>query len=166
MSFAKALPVILKSEGGFVDHRLDKGHATNKGITTAVYNAWRKSQGQPPRSVKDIGDVEVEAIYRSKYWDEARCDDLPWPVSLIHFDSSVQHGVTRANKLLQKVLGVTPDGIIGPRTIEAAKDRSGIPTAYQWARLDYYARIVQANPSQSVFIVGWVARVKHLMEAA
>jgi lysozyme family protein len=71
--------------------------------------------------------------------------------------------------MLQKALGVTVDGVVGPITIAAAQNHANMAeavTAYQWGRLDFYARIVQAKPSQSAFIVGWVARIRHLMESA
>ena len=120
-NFLRALPIILQSEGGYVNHPADPGGATNQGVTQRVYDAWRSNGGQQKRSVREITPEEVEAIYREQYWDQAKCDKMPWPLSLMHFDAAVNHGVTRANKLLQKALGVTADGVIGNVTLAAIR---------------------------------------------
>lgn len=67
--FDDCLSHILKFEGGFVDHPADKGGATNKGITQAVYDAYRQTNR---RSVKFIEDNEVRDIYQSNYWFPAK----------------------------------------------------------------------------------------------
>ena len=40
--FVQALPVVLRFEGGYADHPNDPGGATNKGITQAVFDAYRR----------------------------------------------------------------------------------------------------------------------------
>lgn len=163
--FERALSFVLRAEGGYVDNPLDRGGQTNFGVTAAVYDQWRISKGLPKRSVRDIEESEVAAIYRANYWQASRSDALPWPVSLMHFDSAVNHGVSRAAALLQAAAGVTVDGKVGPKTIAAAQAPK-VPIEYQWTRLDFYARIIRGNPSQAAFGPGWVSRVRKLMEAA
>jgi lysozyme family protein len=62
-SFAAALPFILRWEGGFVDDPDDRGGRTNKGVTQAVYQAWRADQGLPGQDVRQINDQEVASIW-------------------------------------------------------------------------------------------------------
>jgi lysozyme family protein len=162
--FERALSFVLRAEGGYVDNPLDTGGETNYGVTTAVHDEWRVSKGLPKRSVRDIEQSEVATIYKTRYWLPAGCEALPWPVSLIHFDSAVNSGVSRAARLLQTAAGVTVDGKVGPATIAAAQAPK-VPIAYQWTRLDWYARIIRSNPSQATFGPGWVARIRKLMEA-
>jgi len=164
--FTEALGIVLQHEGGFVDHPDDPGGATNKGVTQAVYNAWRRARGEPTRSVREITDVEVRVIYQDHYWQRGRCHEMPWPVSLLHFDGCVNHGITGAARVLQRTLGVAADGVIGPVTLGTLKQRPAVPLAYGilWERLAYYVRICSARPASRTFLLGWLRRVLALRE--
>ena len=120
-NYAQALKQVLKYEGGYVDHPKDPGGPTNKGVTQAVYDSWRKSQNLPTQTVRNIADSEVAAIYKNLYWDRVNGDNLPTGVDFAVFDYAVNSGVSRAAKSLQSVVGVTQDGVIGPATIQATK---------------------------------------------
>ena len=63
MNVDTLIDAVLRREGGYVNHPADPGGATNKGVTQAVYNAWRKARKQAAQSVKLISDTEVAAIY-------------------------------------------------------------------------------------------------------
>lgn len=159
--FARALPVILKAEGGYVHDPDDRGGATNKGVTQKTYDMWRKSELLPVRPVKEIQDVEVESIYRRDYWFAGRADALAWPASLVHFDACVNHGVGRASKMLQDAAGVMVDGKIGPKTIAAVNaDPAGVVKRYLEERERFYRLI--AIGKQEKFLKGWLARLDHL----
>lgn len=121
--FTARLPLILKHEGGHVDHPKDPGGATNKGIIQRTYDSWRDRQGKPRQSVRLISDDEVAAIYRRDYWDEVKGDDLPAGVDYCVFDFAVNSGIDRASRYLQAAVGANQDGKIGPATIAAAKAR-------------------------------------------
>lgn len=118
-NFEKALALVLEHEGGYVDHPKDPGGATNKGVTQAVYDAYRKVRGRGHMSVKFITDEELRAIYKFQYWDKVQGDFLPSGLDYAVFDFAVNSGVTRAAKYLQAVLGVAQDGQIGARTLAA-----------------------------------------------
>lgn len=164
--FAQALPVILKHEGGYVTDPVDRGGATNFGVTQATYDAWRASVREKVRPVKEITTDEVEAIYHARYWLEAKCDALPWPASLAHFDAAVNHGVGRAAHLLQEALGVPVDGKIGPQTLAAAAKLAPaeLVTRMLWERVEFYQLISKGE--QVKFLRGWLARVLELRKAA
>ena len=118
-NFEKALALVLEHEGGYVDHPKDPGGATNRGVTQAVYNAYRKIRGRGMQSVKFITDDELRAIYKFQYWDKVQGDFLPTGLDYAVFDFAVNSGVGRAAKYLQAVLGVAQDGQIGARTLAA-----------------------------------------------
>lgn len=162
--FMQALPVTLRFEGGWSNHESDPGGATMKGVTQAVYDAWRRESGLPNQPVRGITDDEVEAIYWSRYWTPAKCEALPWPASLCHFDAAVNHGIAGANKILQRAVGVAADGKIGPQTMGAV---AALPTPVLvgrmlWERMAYYERIMLGKPSLRVFALGWLSRVNAL----
>jgi len=161
MSFERALPFVLRMEGGYVNDPDDPGGATNKGITQATYTAWLGPEG--PKDVRNISDAAVADIYKTRYWLAAQCHRLPWPLSLAHFDASVNHGVGRAIKLLQDAAGATPDGVWGPET--EAKAGPLTVDAQLWRRLQFYYEITSKKPQLNKFLLGWLRRVLKLREA-
>lgn len=163
--FQKALAFTLSQEGGYVNSPNDSGGETNKGITQKVYNAFRSSNRDVVQSVKDISDVELYDIYRLNYWVIGRCDPMPAPLSIAHFDFCVNAGCTRAMKIVQALLDIDADGIFGDHTQEALNaitDIGGFTYKYLDARDKYYDRLIQVNPSQAIFKNGWHNRVQNL----
>lgn len=118
--FKRALPHILRHEGGFVNHPRDPGGATNMGVTQRTYDTFRDRRGQPRRSVRGVSDAEVEMVYRQQYWSPIRADDLPSGVAYCVFDAAVNSGPGRAVRWLQQVIGAKVDGIVGNETLSLA----------------------------------------------
>ena len=171
MSFDDCLKFVLQWEGGYVNDPADRGGTTNRGVTQHVYDEWRERKHYDKRSVKDIEAGEVMQIYLEQYWKPARCPAMDDPMALVMFDSAVNHGVGRAVKFLQSVLGVEPDGHFGPKTmaafddIEAAHGTKFIAHAVIERRAAFYDAIVERDPSQQRFIKGWKNRLNSLREA-
>lgn len=162
--FARSLPKILVSEGGFTNNKNDLGGATNKGITQRVYNEWRTAKGLLVQSVQLITDDEVAAIYRERYWDIAKLDKLAPGVSYVVFDGNVNSGVSQSIKWLQRALqslGLYQgaiDGVIGQGTILAAagvNDNDSLVAAIEDRRLAF----MKALKTWKYFGKGWAARV-------
>jgi lysozyme family protein len=152
-NYPQALKQVLKYEGGYVDHPKDPGGPTNKGVTQAVYDNWRRSQKLPTQSVRAIADSEVAAIYKNLYWDRVSGDLLPDGVDFAVFDFAVNSGVSRAAKYLQAIVGVTQDGQIGPATIQATK--TFVAMAVTNKRLAF----MRSLSIWSTFGKGWAARI-------
>jgi lysozyme family protein len=159
--FRLCLAHVLKSEGGYVNHPNDKGGATNKGITQAVFSEYLKSRGLPVESVREITPADVERIYATRYWNAAKCREFPPKVAAVLFDAAVNHGVTKAIKLLQRALGLAEDGIVGPKTL-AASEAFGVSEVFCKTREKFYRDIVAAKPDQAVFLRGWLNRIRDL----
>ena len=115
----EALKHILKYEGGYVNHKDDPGGRTNLGVTQRVWEDWT---GKPAteEDMRGLTVAMVSPLYKKRYWDAVRGDDLPSGVDLCVFDCAVNAGVGRASKFLQQAVGVTADGQIGPMTVAAA----------------------------------------------
>ena len=123
-NFDNCLKIILRHEGGFVNHPADPGGATKYGIIRRTLRRWR---GRPV-SVDDVRRLtrrEAGKIYHAWYWRPIRGDDLPAGVDLVVFDYAVNSGRGRAVKALQKVIGARADGLVGPRTLAAVR-RHGV----------------------------------------
>jgi lysozyme family protein len=103
-------------------------------------------------------------MYKSKYWDACKCDDLPRGVDYAVFDAAVNMGPGRAAKLLQAALGVTADGRIGRATIAAATaaDPSDLIESFSYEKEAFY----QSLPTFDTFGKGWFNRVARVQTDA
>ena len=162
-NFPLALRALLKHEGGFSNHPLDPGGMTNLGVTQKVWEEW---VGHPvdEKQMRALTPELIGPLYKKKYWDKVRGDDLPTGVDLAVFDFAVNSGPGRAAKMLQKVLGVTQDGAIGPATLAKAIniDSSKLVADYNAERLAF----LQALPAWDTFGKGWGRRVAEVTEQA
>jgi lysozyme family protein len=155
-NYEKCLELILKHEGGYVDHPKDPGGATNKGITIGTLSKWIERPATK-QEVKDLSDDVVEAIYKANYWNRVKGDDLPSGVDLMVFDFAVNSGVSRASKCLQQVVGATPDGAIGPKTLQAVSEKD--PTEIVKDMQEYRDRFYKSLSTFDTFGRGWLARL-------
>jgi len=148
-------------EGGTSNNVADTGGLTQNGITQATYDDWRTKQGLPVQPVTGMAWSEEYAIYQSEYWAPNHCDQLPVPVDLCVFDCDVNSGDGRAAKLLQQCAGVTQDSDIGPGTLAAvgAMDAMSLAAAFCNAREAYVRAIAANNPTQTIFLEGWLNRI-------
>lgn len=155
-AFANALAHVLIHEGGYVDHPDDPGGATNFGITLATLQSWR-GRSVTKADVRALTKGEAGEIYKARYWDSCRCDELPGPVAFIVFDAAVNHGVGRVARILQEALDVTADGRIGPVTIAAANtaDPRALVCEIAARRMVLYASLAHFR----TFGLGWSRRL-------
>ena len=162
-SYDQALQAVLRYEGGYVNNPHDPGGATNRGVTQAVYDSYRARKGLPKQPVKACTMDETKDIYRNLYWNKVHGDDLPIGVDLAVFDFAVNSGPARAAKMLQHLVGVPVDGVIGPATVAAANAKQlGLTDALCNER----ARFLQTLPTFVHFGKGWMSRVENVRATA
>ncbi len=161
-NFEASLNAVLQDEGGKDDDKLDHGGRTAFGITQHEYDAWRRENGLAPQDVFDITSSELETIYHDEYW-EPYCDGLPVGVDYLFFDLAVNGGPHRAVTMLQRALGVTIDGRIGPITRQAAAiaDPISLIARFSNAKREWYRSLHQPH-----FINGWLNRTAHVKTVA
>jgi lysozyme family protein len=154
--FKECLELVLKSEGGFVNHPSDPGGMTNLGVTKKV---WEDFVGHPvsEADMRALTPEKVAPLYEQKYWRPTYCEVLPRGLSLLIFSMGINAGPGRGVKLLQSSIGCVADGVIGPRTMELIKsaDVTDLIQKYSNARRDYYKSL----KTFEVFGKGWLARV-------
>ena len=167
-NFQASLQYVLQSEGGFVDNPNDVGGATMKGITLDTYKIYKKNTHLTPNDLKLISDMDVSTIYLNQYWNACRCSDLPSGIDYCVFDASVNMGYSRATKILQESCGATPDGTLGSITMALIRqsDRNLLIKTFSEKKEAFYRRIVANNPSQSIFLKGWLARIESVKNNA
>lgn len=162
-NFSKCLEIVLRHEGGYVNHPSDPGGATNLGITLATFRRFVKPNG----SVEDLKKLTKEqagTCYRRQYWDAIHGSELPDGVDLATFDFAVNSGPSRAAKYLQAVVGVTQDGKIGPATVKAARQMAQSSIIHKLCddRLAFLKRL----STWPTFGKGWERRVKDVRSDA
>lgn len=148
MNFDQAFERVLGHEGGFVHHPSDPGGATKFGISQRAY---------PGEDIEGMTIERAKELYRRDYWGPSGCDALPPAIRLHVFDAAVNSGPRAAARWLQRVVGETEDGIVGPRTIQAA---SSIPAGRLIARFTAIRlEMLTTLPTWPAFGKGWVRRV-------
>ena len=154
MTFDKAVEVILKHEGGYVNDPVDPGGETNMGISKKAY---------PYLNIKELTKKDAKDIYFKDYWLKAKCSKLPEELRMIYFDMVVNMGRSRAVKILQKAItakGVKTavDGGIGPQTISNALKSGLEPDRLRSYRVKYYADLIGRKPKLEKYWFGWYRR--------
>lgn len=163
----KLAPLILKYEGGFVNDPLDRGGATNMGVTV---NAW-KLLGYDKNGDGIINDADMKLLSKDdfkfvlrKYWDKWKADEIKnQSIANILVDwywGSGKWGIV----IPQRIMGLTQDGIVGPKTITKLNelidsDAESLFYKIYAAREKFLDDIVKNNPSQKKFLKGWKNRL-------
>jgi lysozyme family protein len=103
-------------------------------------------------------------MYKRRYWDKIAGDHLPAGLDLAVFDFAVNSGPGRAAKVLQRVLGVSPDGDIGPQTLMAVGSMPlrKLLNDYNAARMSF----LMSLPTWDTFGKGWGRRVAEVTSQA
>lgn len=158
-TFELAMRLLLRHEGGFVNHPKDPGGMTNLGVTKAV---WEAHMGKPSTEadMRALTQKAVQPVYKDRYWDAIHGDDLPHGVDYCLFDCAVNSGPGRAVKLAQYVLHQKVDGSLGPKTLAAIFDADPVELIedYSQRRLDF----LKSLPTWATFGKGWGARVSEV----
>lgn len=157
MNFETAFAKLLGHEGDFSDHAADPGGATRFGVTEAVARevGYRGDMRELPLDL-------AQRIYRERYWTAVRAEELPPAVRYAVFDAAVNSGVRQAVRWLQRAVGVADDGVIGPVTLAAVRDRD--PQALAANMLGQRLRFMTDLPTWGHFGKGWARRVADLLQ--
>lgn len=174
-SFSTAIAELLPVEGGYVNDPADSGGETNFGVTIAVARAFGFT-----KPMRDMTRADAEAIYRSRFWDANRLDEVNAESPLIArelFDTGVNQGVSAAGKYFQRCLNVfnreakaypdiTADGRVGPMTIAAFVAFMGsraskaecvaiMLRALNALQGSFYIELAEQRSKDERFVAGW-----------
>jgi lysozyme family protein len=145
--FLRAWPIVIGIEAGLVDDPNDPGGLTKYGICQRDY---------PNVDIRNLTEVQAQAILQRDFWNVGRCDYLPWPLNCLLFEADVNCGAGTGGRLLQEALGVAVDGSIGPITIKVA-GTAKLPDLV--ARFQAKLGVRYAGlPKAASFLEGWLYR--------
>jgi lysozyme family protein len=161
--FDACMPFIFKAEGGYSDNPADPGGPTNFGITLATLRAYEGDPNLTADDVKKLTPAVAKEIYRTAYWNRMQCGALPAGLDLEVFDFGVNSGPAESVKTLQRIVGVTQDGSIGPITLAAVGQFNvgDLIARFAQARLAFYQGL-----NRPEFEQGWATRVAQIQTAA
>lgn len=166
-----ALAYTFKNEGSYSDNPHDRGGATSGfGITISELARWRKHPVSK-LDVKNMTAQEAKDIYEAWYWRPLACDRIQdVGVAVAMFDLGVVRGIGVPPKYAQRVCnqhgaGLVPDGHLGPLSLAAinALEPSVFIRDFSAMAEAGFRSIVAGNPSQGVFLKGWVNRARRLL---
>lgn len=163
----RAIDLILQHEGGYSNHPADRGGETQFGITATLLKDLKKNI-----AVKDVTKQLARTLYED-FIRKYRIDQLPGKLVVFMADLCVLVGPHRGICLLQARLnasfkaGLKVDGVIGPKTIAAAGqvDIELLVKLLTGDVINVHVNCTMANPSQRVFIRGWINRAESRLRA-
>lgn len=162
--FTRALAKVLNNEGGFILHEVDgdRGGQTYAGIARNHHPGWDGWEFIDSNDLNNPALTDaVEDFYRANFWNRLRADVIsPQKIAETIFDFAVNAGLGTAAKLAQSVVGVSQDGVIGPKTLALLNsiDEEIFVAKYALAKMTRYAEICRRDPRQSKFLLGWLNR--------
>jgi len=158
--FVPAFEKMIHDEGGYVLHDVegDRGGMTYAGIARNMQPNWPgwahidRKETPPSQCVRDF--------YKAHFWDDIKGDQLAnQKVAETIFNFYVNTGKP-AKTLAQIVVGATPDGAIGDKTVQLINEFDPVKfvLAYALAKIARYRDIVAKDRTQIKFMLGWINR--------
>lgn len=145
--FETAFDRLISNEGGYVFHSADPGGETNWGISKRSY---------PDLNIKALTREDAKSIYQRDFWLKGQMDQFDFAIAFQAFDAAVNHGISRAIKLLQQAAGAVPDGVIGAQTVKAIHTKS--VTDMLLLIIAYRIKYWTSLPTWNTFGRGWANR--------
>ncbi len=170
--FKTAFQKMLIHEGGYVNDLDDQGGETYKGISRNNHKNWsgweiidksKNKSGFPATLDKDVQlQIQLEQFYRTNFWSPLNAEHISnQTIADSIFDFSVNAGVITSVRLVQSIIGVKADGIIGEQTLRKLNslDFGYFLPAFTVAKISHYITIIIKRPANKKYFYGWVTRV-------
>jgi lysozyme family protein len=143
---------LMKHEGGYVNHPSDPGGETMYGVTKRVAQAhgyYGDMRKLPKETAKQITE--------KSYYKAVKGDELDRLIAWQLTDAAYNHGKRQAVKFLQRAVGASDDGLIGPRTLAAvaAMDKNDVVLLFNAERLEFFTNL----KIWQTFGKGWARRI-------
>ena len=152
---------------GWADAPDDLGGQTMVGVTMATYEEYCRRKGYPKPTTGRLMDLSYndwKSILKMLYWDRWNADEIrSQSIAEIVCDfvwASGVHGI----KVPQDLVGVIPDGIVGPKTLAAVNSRNPreLFDQIKIARFDFIEDICRKRPANNKFKRGWMNRINDI----
>lgn len=147
-------------EGGFQNDQRDRGNWTGGEVGKGELKGTKfglAAMTYPELDICNLTIDQAKAIYKRDWWDKFCMWRYPAAMQYQMFDAAINHGVGRANQMLQRALGVTADGKVGPITLDAANkaDLNDLLLRFIAERLQYFTEV----KTWKTYCTGWTRRM-------
>ena len=170
--FESLIPIVLKFEGGYSNHKNDRGGETNYGITKPFYEDYKHCAPGIAENIKDITKEDAIKLYKG-HWDKYKVGHIhDRRKALLYYDYIVNSNSKKVTERIQDSLNVRGynldvDGIMGPKTVDAVNN---IPfddfvKIIQTDRFKYLKSLTEKDPTQNIFFKGWINRIDNLSDS-
>lgn len=153
---------VVSEEGStYVDNPEDSGGCCKYGI---ILTTWQNYCGDHSLTCKDIDNItflQAKAVFKKNYWGVGSA--LPDGLCLSVSDMAFNAGYRTATTLLQRSVGATEDGVLGPKTLARI---SVYPTDYVIEKFGEVCAAYYKQIPNHVFTKGWLARNERRTKAA
>jgi Glycosyl hydrolase 108/Predicted Peptidoglycan domain len=192
---------VMNNEGGYANSPADVGGETYKGISRRYWPAWggwknvdsaKISMDPQPAygtaayynyasrlngilAQQTVLQQAVLDYYKKNFWDKYRVADIKDKAVATWLYDHVVNGGGKGAMWMQEAAGVTADGAVGPKTIQAI-NAADPPTLLRTAKnvaAAYRLDKAVANPEKILFLPSWLGRdgvsnelIKQIVEAA
>ena len=156
-------PLLHSLEKGISNSPYDRGGFTVDGVTLTTFRRFY-GQDKTETDLRNMTRPQWRHIMKTGYWDVCKAESIEdQRLAEIITDWCVNSGTARIRNV-QTILGVRPDGAVGPITLGAINgaDRDELYRRIMAARVAWFERIVRNDPAQKRNLTGWMNRLKRL----
>ena len=181
MNYTQAFNLLMSLEFSRPENALHKNPTENgltfMGIYEVANPSWQ-GWGQVRAAINAYGDLKkasvalynddalvnlVASFYKKTYWDALCLDDVDSQQKANElFCFAVNVGVKSAVRVLQDMLGLQCDGIMGNETLRALNNynEQAFDVDFDRAEIAYYRNLIRKNPRLGVYERGWENRAR------
>lgn len=162
-NFVACLNAFWTFDGVRADDAPGEKFATSYGVTEFSWND-AVAAGIVSGDMNDGTRDDYALVLRVNFWERNAGDSLPAGVDLMVFNDATLSGDRHAATLLQRIVGVEPDGVIGPLTLAgvAGWDATRLIAAMVAAD-DVYLAALRNAP---LYLKGWTRRELYMQTTA
>jgi lysozyme family protein len=157
---------LLRLEGGYVNHPLDKGGPTKYGVILSVWQEYGYDKDEDgdidEEDIKQLNEDDARFIAKKIFWDYFQADFIiNRSIAEFIVDWGYNSGRRTVAKILQRILKVNIDGFIGTQTLTTINgvDQQKLFDLLKIERKVFLNNIIKRKPDQIVFYDGWMKRV-------
>lgn len=183
MNYTQAFNLLMSLEFSRPENALHKNPTENgltfMGIYEAANPSWQ-GWGQVRAAINAYGDLKkasvalynddalvnlVASFYKKTYWDALCLDDANSQLKANElFCFAVNVGVKSAVRVLQNMLGLQCDGMMGQETLRALNNynEQAFDVDFDRAEITYYRNLIRKNPRLGVYERGWENRARKI----
>ena len=183
MNYTQAFNLLMSLEFSRPENALHKNPnekgLTFMGIYETAHPKWQ-GWGQVRAAINAYGDLEkasvalynddtlvnlVASFYKTNYWDALNLDSVDSQIKTNElFCFAVNVGTKSAVRVLQDMLGLQCDGIMGQETLRALNnyDEQAFDVDFDRAEIAYYRNLIRKNPRLGIYERGWENRARRV----